>query len=126
MNWRVWVLAGALLTPLAATAEASRVTPRSIPATPQARVFQRGYAVYYGGRYDRSTRMTAAHLSLPFGTWVRVTATQTGRSVVVKINDRGPFNGQGRIIDLSTTAARSLGITRQGVAPVTLTVVSRP
>ncbi len=123
MNWRALCLAAALLAP---AADAARVTVGSIPATPQRGVYQRGYAVYYGGRYDRSTRMTAAHLSLPIGTWVRVTATQTGRSVVVKINDRGPFNGQGRIIDLSTTAARALGITRSGVAAVTLTLLSRP
>lgn len=87
---------------------------------------QNGNAVYYGGRYDRSTRMTAAHLSLPFGTLVRVTQKATGRAILVKINDRGPFNGQGRIIDLSSTAARALGITRQGVARVHLEVVRYP
>jgi rare lipoprotein A len=87
---------------------------------------QNGNAVYYGGRYDRSTRMTAAHLTLPFGTWVRVTQKATGRAILVKINDRGPFNGQGRIIDLSTTAARALGITRMGVARVQLEVVRYP
>jgi rare lipoprotein A len=87
---------------------------------------QNGNAVFYGGRYDRSTRMTAAHLTLPFGTWVRVTQKATGRSILVKINDRGPFNGQGRIIDLSTTAARALGITRMGVARVQLEVVRYP
>lgn len=105
---------------------AGQVNVKRIPALPESRVHQRGYAVYYGGRADRATRMTAAHLSLPFGTWVRVTHQRTGRSVVVKINDRGPFNGMGRIIDLSTTAARALGITSQGVAPVTLSIISRP
>lgn len=105
---------------------AGQISINRIPARPESRVHQRGYAVFYGGRADRSTRMTAAHLHLPFGTWVRVTHQDTGRSVVVKINDRGPFNGRGRIIDLSTTAARSLGITSQGVAPVTLSIVSRP
>lgn len=124
MNWRGWLLAAALFGPMLSTASA--VSPSSIPAKPQSRIFQRGYAAYYGGRPDRSTRMTAAHLSLPFGTWVRVTATATGRSVVVKVNDRGPFGGGGRIIDLSTTAARALGITRQGVAPVTLSILARP
>ncbi|ADY26124.1 rare lipoprotein A [Deinococcus proteolyticus MRP] len=89
-------------------------------------VYQRGKAVYYGGRPDPETRMTAAHLTLPFGTWVRVTHVRTGRSVRVKINDRGPFNGGGRIIDLSRAAAQELGILREGVAPVTLTVLSRP
>ncbi|MDO4247100.1 MAG: septal ring lytic transglycosylase RlpA family protein, partial [Deinococcus sp.] len=89
-------------------------------------VYQRGYAVYYGGRPDAQTRMTAAHLSLPFGTWVQVTHQRTGRSVTVKINDRGPFNGSGRIIDLSTAAAQALGITREGAAPVTLRILSQP
>lgn len=89
-------------------------------------VFQRGYAVYYGGRRDAQTQMTAAHLTLPFGTWVRVTHGRTGRSVTVKVNDRGPFNGGGRIIDLSTAAARQLGILSEGVAPVTLQIISRP
>ena len=87
---------------------------------------QHGQAVYYGGRYDRATRMTAAHRTLPFGTWVRVTHRTTGRSVVVKINDRGPFGNSQRVIDLSRTAAARLGITRQGIAPVTVTVIRRP
>lgn len=89
-------------------------------------VFQRGYAVYYGGRRDPQTQLTAAHPTLPFGTWVRVTHQRTGRSVTVKVNDRGPFGGGGRIIDLSTTAARQLGILGEGVAPVTLHILSRP
>ncbi|MFB9992335.1 RlpA-like double-psi beta-barrel domain-containing protein [Deinococcus oregonensis] len=92
----------------------------------EAPVFQRGTAVYYGGRANNQTSMTAAHLSLPFGTWVRVTHTGTGRSVDVLINDRGPFGVSSRIIDLSREAASVLGIVSQGVAPVTLTVLSRP
>lgn len=99
------------------------------PATPvQAaeRVFQTGKAVYYGGRADAQTTLTAAHLTLPFGTWVKVTHGRTGRSVTVKINDRGPFNGGGRIIDLSTAAARELGILSEGVAPVSLSLIAQP
>ena len=61
--------------------------------------------------------MTAAHRSLPFGTRLRVVNDKTGRSVVVRINDRGPFIG-GRIIDLSRGAARQLGM--DGVATVSL------
>jgi rare lipoprotein A len=64
--------------------------------------------------------MTAAHRSLPFGTHVKVTNRKNGRSVVVRINDRGPFVG-GRVIDLSTAAARAIGFT--GVAPVHLAVL---
>ncbi len=68
--------------------------------------------------------MTAAHRSLPFGTRVRVTHTGNGRSVDVRINDRGPF-AAGRIIDLSKAAADVIGMSAQGIARVTLTVLSR-
>jgi len=84
---------------------------------------QYGQAVFYGGRYDSSTRMTAAHLTLPFGTWVRVTHQVSGRSVLVKINDRGPWGVRSRIIDLSRSAAHALGIEREGIARVTLEVI---
>jgi len=66
--------------------------------------------------------LTAAHRSLPFGTLVRVTHRRTGRSVVVRINDRGPFI-RGRVIDMSPAAAHALGFS--GLAPVTLTIVPR-
>jgi len=87
---------------------------------------QAGFAVYYGGRADAETTMTAAHLTLPFGTWVRVTHQRTGRSVLVKINDRGPFGRAERIIDVSTAAARQLGMISEGVAPVTVEIVTEP
>ncbi|MEA2935925.1 MAG: rare lipoprotein [Variibacter sp.] len=64
--------------------------------------------------------LTAAHRSLPFGTKVRVTNKKNGRSVVVRINDRGPFV-RGRVIDLTPAGARSLGFS--GLAPVTLAVL---
>jgi len=67
--------------------------------------------------------MTAAHRSLPFGTRVRVENLKTGRAVVVRINDRGPYVG-GRVIDLSRAAARSLGIVSTGTARVRLTVLA--
>ena len=66
--------------------------------------------------------MTAAHRTLPFGTMVRVTDSHTGRSVVVRINDRGPFV-RGRVIDLTPAAARALGFS--GLADVTLDVVGK-
>jgi rare lipoprotein A len=72
------------------------------------------------GEYAHAGRLTAAHRSLPFGTRVRVTNNRTGRSVVVRINDRGPFVG-GRIIDLTPAAANAIGFS--GLAPVTVTVV---
>jgi rare lipoprotein A len=63
--------------------------------------------------------LVAAHRSLPFGTSVQVTALDTGQSIVVRINDRGPF-GRGRVIDLSRAAADQLGIRRDGVTRVRL------
>jgi rare lipoprotein A len=68
--------------------------------------------------------LTAAHRTLPFGTRVRVTSSRTGKSVVVRINDRGPFIG-GRIIDLSTGAARAIGLTQTGVGNVRLDILGR-
>ncbi len=68
------------------------------------------------------TAMTAAHKTLPFDTRVRVTDIRTHRSVVVRINDRGPFI-KGSIIDLSTAAARALGIVEQGIAMVVVEVI---
>jgi rare lipoprotein A len=78
-----------------------------------------------GERFDKHA-MTAAHRSLPFGTMVRVLDTANGRAVTVRINDRGPYGGHGRIIDVSEAAARELHMIDAGVVPVTLTVVSRP
>ena len=74
-----------------------------------------------GERYN-SNELTAAHRTLPFGTRVRVTSPNTGRSVVVRINDRGPFVG-GRIIDLSVGAARAIGLTNSGVGTVRMDVL---
>ena len=82
---------------------------------------------YEGGRTASGERaspggLTAAHRTLPFGTMVRVTNKSSGRSVVVRINDRGPFV-RGRIIDLTPAAARALGFS--GLANVEVDVVGR-
>ena len=69
-----------------------------------------------GERYDRR-RLTAAHRTLPFGSRVRVTNLENGLSVVVEVNDRGPFR-KGRVIDVSEEAARVLGFYRAGTARV--------
>ena len=79
-------------------------------------------AYYHGGRtasgeVSGPNGFTAAHRTLPFGTRVRVTNIRNGRSVIVRINDRGPY-GRGRIIDVSHTAARELGMIRSGTAIV--------
>ena len=68
--------------------------------------------------------LTAAHRTLPFGTRVRVTRVDTGDSVIVRINDRGPFK-PGRVIDLSRGAAEDLKMTDKGLAAVKLEVVDR-
>lgn len=86
-----------------------------------------GHASYYGRRFHgRLTAsgerfdmraMTAAHKTLPFGSLVRVTNTRNGRTVIVRINDRGPFI-KGRVIDLSRGAAERIGLVRTGVGVV--------
>jgi rare lipoprotein A len=91
---------------------------------------QRGYATYYdepqrtasGERFDPNG-FTAAHRTLPLGTRVRVTNRGNGRSVIVRINDRGPFGKRDRIIDLSKAAARELHMLDAGVVPVTVEVL---
>lgn len=91
-----------------------------------------GMASWYGpgfngrrsasGEVFNQNALTAAHRTLPFGTMVRVTNANTGQSVVVRINDRGP-HARGRVIDLSAGAARVIGVMRAGVAPVRLEVL---
>ncbi len=116
---------------MAATAAAIGVCFLSSLAMPApASAAMRGIASYYksGKRTANGERfnpmgLTAAHRSLPFGTEVRVTQVNTGRSVVVRINDRGPFVG-GRIIDLSLGAAQVIGLNRSGTAPVLVDVLS--
>ncbi|MEM7172096.1 MAG: septal ring lytic transglycosylase RlpA family protein [Pseudomonadota bacterium] len=92
-----------------------------------------GLASWYGERYHGRTTasgetfdmhaMTAAHKALPFGSVVRVTDLSNGRSVVVTINDRGPFV-PGRIIDLSRKAAQKLGFLDDGVTQVGIKVIN--
>lgn len=91
-----------------------------------------GSASWYGGKFHGRTtangerynmnELTAAHKTLPFGTKVRVTNARTGKAVVVRINDRGPFVGK-RVIDLSRGAAQAVGMINQGVAQVKLEVL---
>jgi rare lipoprotein A len=90
-----------------------------------------GLASYYGqgevtatGEKFDPNGLTAAHRTLPFGTRVRVTRVDTGNSVVVRINDRGPFKPN-RIIDLSEGAAEDLDMTKVGLAEVRLDVLGR-
>jgi len=112
----------------AAVAVKPNITVRKVETEGTHRVVstQTGMASYYwqgqmtasGVRFNPNA-MTAAHRTLPFGTKVRVTNKRNGKSVVVTINDRGPFI-RGRIIDLSNAAAGVIGMRSSGVAPVTV------
>jgi len=94
---------------------------------------QTGYATWYGGSLDggptasgerfNKRALTAAHRTLRMGTRVRVTNKRNGRSVIVRINDRGPYGKRSRIIDVSERAAEVLGMKAAGVAPVTVEVL---
>jgi rare lipoprotein A len=99
------------------------------------RPLQTGYASWYGRahqgrlttsgeRYDMN-KLTAAHPALPMGTRLRVTNLKNGRSVTVRVNDRGPFV-DGRIVDLSYAAAREVDAIGEGVVPVRIRVVAMP
>lgn len=78
-----------------------------------------------GERYRHYSEMTAAHRYLPFGTKIQVTDKDTGKSIIVRINDRGPFHGN-RVLDLSGKAAENLGILKRGVCKVEVKVLSLP
>nr|WP_087575262.1 septal ring lytic transglycosylase RlpA family protein [Sphingomonas sp. CDS-1] len=94
-----------------------------------------GYASWYGHESGSQTAngerfvpkaVTAAHTTLPLPSYVEVTSLETGRTILVRVNDRGPFAGRGRIIDLSRGAAEQLGIRATGHAPVRVRVVEPP
>jgi rare lipoprotein A len=94
-----------------------------------------GIASYYASKFEgrrtasgeryRAKELTAAHRTLPFGAVVRVTHLASGRSVEVRINDRGPFK-KGRIVDLSRRAAEAIDLIRAGLARVRLEVLALP
>ncbi len=114
---------------LAACTTAQRSRPISVAVGHEESGLASWYGHPYHGRrtasgevYDMG-QMTAAHRTLPFGTRVLVTNLETGRSVEVRINDRGPF-AKGRIIDVSYAAAQVLGVVGPGVVRVRLRVVA--
>jgi len=96
--------------------------PRSTGASDGMASFYRHGSRTASGEKFNPGELTAAHRTLPFGTKVRVTDVTTGKSVTVRVNDRGPFIN-GRVIDVSHAAAESLGMTGKGVAKVKLDVV---
>jgi rare lipoprotein A len=108
-------------------------TPAVLNAHPAAKANSSSYGVasFYtedewtaSGEKFNTHAMTAAHPTLPFGTRLRVTNVTNGRSVVVRINDRGPYV-PGRVVDLSETAAESLGMVERGIVKVKLDVVQK-
>ena len=118
----------------ATSIETGPTTPR-LPYKPNlrpAKPYAIGKASWYGRQFHGRTTasgepfdmftLTAAHRTLPFGTRVRVTNLETGRSVVVRVNDRGPF-AAARIIDVSYAAAKALGMVGAGVARVEMVVL---
>jgi rare lipoprotein A len=130
--WRLGVLAIHFFAP-ASCARAEAAAP---PARVDARWSQVGMATWYGDalaghktasgeRFDPRA-MTAAHRTLPIGTWVEVTRVDTGKRVRVRINDRGPFGKSDRVIDLSKAAAKRIDMLRAGVVRVELRVVAGP
>nr|WP_120221546.1 septal ring lytic transglycosylase RlpA family protein [Sphingopyxis sp. FD7] len=121
-----------LLTASAAAQEVPIVEETIAEIVPETEI-DGGVASYYGNelagnrtasgeRFDPG-QLTAAHRTLPFGSMVRVTNIATGDSVVVRINDRGPF-AHGRVIDVSHAAAREIGMHRSGTARVKLALLA--
>ncbi|RIJ37883.1 septal ring lytic transglycosylase RlpA family protein [Pontibacter oryzae] len=104
----------------------------SAPAFGEKGYTEEGKASYYARKFQgrkmangdpyRRGKLTAAHKTLPFGTKVKVTNLQTNETVKVKITDRGPFV-RGRIVDLSESAAKRVGMLKSGVVPVKVKVV---
>ncbi len=127
------IIAVIMLTAAAPLAAQDAAPSTAAPTT--ATVLASGMASYYGdahagnrtasGERFNPDEMTAAHRSLPFGTKLRVTDPSTGRSVIVRVNDRGPFH-KSRILDLSEAAARELGIVRRGRALVEIALADAP
>ncbi|EQM77960.1 septal ring lytic transglycosylase RlpA family protein [Stutzerimonas stutzeri] len=128
-----WIIVSSLIAALVGCAtfppEESRPSTEPRPSAEQGEHIGSGKASYYGSqhhnkqtasgeRFDQGS-LTAAHRTLPFGTKVRVTNTRNGKSVVVRINDRGPFV-RGRIIDLSKAAFERIASKRAGVIRVRL------
>lgn len=141
----IHAVAAILCATLALAAGCARKTNARVPvppapsssATPSAKIgsTETGIASWYGRPYDGRhaasgeiydmQQLTAAHRTLPFGTWLEVTNLQNQKSVDVRINDRGPFV-DGRIIDLSLAAARAIDMAGPGLARVRLKVIAAP
>lgn len=111
--------------PVAPTAPIAAAPKAVAPAQPSKLVTASWYGPHHHGRRTASgetfdaTAFTAAHRTLPFGTLLAVTNPENGRTVMVRVNDRGPFV-KGRALDLSEAAARAIGMQGKGVAAVSI------
>jgi rare lipoprotein A len=122
--------------PVGVTSGAATPGGASGATLPPPQEVQVGYATWYGrafaGRRTASGerfdpgKMTAAHRTLPFGTWVDVRRVDNGESVRVRVTDRGPWGHEDRIIDLSQAAAAKIGLTKVGMTRVEVRVVPAP
>lgn len=121
-----------LLLVASAAAQDAEIDEQPVASADAETVIDGGMASYYGRelegnrtasgeRFDPD-ELTAAHRTLPFGSKVRVTNVSNGDSVIVRINDRGPFS-HGRVIDVSHAAAREIGMHRSGTARVKLALL---
>lgn len=135
---RHWfTIAGAVLATILGVAGAQAASPADHIATPEAAVrhhhwYEFGVASWYGKFFQGKTtasgvpfdenQLTCAHRTLPLGSILRVTNLRNHRSVVVKVNDRGPVP-EDRIIDLSFAAAQALGFSQRGLAPVKVELI---
>jgi rare lipoprotein A len=115
-------LCGLLLTPIPSVAHGGPVKARQVGFASWYGKYHQGRTTASGERFSRN-QLTAAHRSLPLGTKVQVTNLRTKQQVVVTINDRGPYAGGQRIIDLSEAAAKRVGIREHGTERVEVVVV---
>ncbi|HEX2678940.1 MAG TPA: septal ring lytic transglycosylase RlpA family protein [Polyangiales bacterium] len=127
---RIWFVIA-----LAACGSSTQATKPTKPKPVSSSGVQTGYATWYGGkhhggptasgeRFDKRA-LTAAHRTLKMHTRVRVTNRKNGRSVILRINDRGPYGNASRIIDVSERAAEILDMIEAGVVPVSVEVLAK-
>ena len=127
MQQRSYILVLLLLSALVMASCSRKTVPSGSEANSGKFRREKGKASYYADKFDgrktasgeifRQNKLTAAHRTLPFGTMVTVKNPANGKTVTVRVNDRGPFVS-GRIIDLSRAAANAIDIVKQGVASV--------
>ncbi len=125
-----FILSACSEAPRFARADGQRSAKRKTPT--QNRSFQEGTASYYAhafhgkltanGEKFNMNALTAAHKTLPFNTRLRVRNLRNNKTVIVRINDRGPY-AKGRIIDLSLASAKKIGMLKSGTAPVRLEII---